>query len=280
MSRLVTSSQCASQQNKRGLCPVFPAVLAGAAERKSAQRLMYPFGFQFNSAFLFTYSNFPVWAFIRRKTFWFVLPTLYLYYCLEWKHSVSSCRISGDLAPHSKSLTLFKMYCFHKDACAQPLSSLSSFSLLPSLHCLSPSLPPSPALSFPLAYISICPLAGLGEKGLHEQALCHSGRVHQRAECTGWSGLLWREDKEVSRKPAPRHPARSALHVPVFFLRCQVAPLPLVSLTEFNSALLSGITASVTPNPERQTHRLSVFMSTTISLNPAWPLNWIIHILD
>lgn len=29
------------------------------------------------------------------------------------------------------------MYCFHKDACAQPLSSLSSFSLLPSLHSLS-----------------------------------------------------------------------------------------------------------------------------------------------
>ncbi len=99
---------------------------------------MYPFGFQFNSASLFTYSNFPVWAFVRRKTFWFVLPTLYLYYCLEWKHSVSSCRISGDLAHHSKSLTLFKMYCFLKDACAQPLSSLSSFSLFCSLHFFLP----------------------------------------------------------------------------------------------------------------------------------------------
>lgn len=91
---------------------------------------MYPFSFLFNSASLFKYSNFPVWAFVRRKTFWFVLLTLYLYYCLEWTPSVSSCRISGDLAPHSKSLTLFKMYCFHKDACAQPLSSLCSFSLL------------------------------------------------------------------------------------------------------------------------------------------------------
>lgn len=92
---------------------------------------MYPFGFQFNSASLLTYSNFPVWAFIRRETFWFVLPTLYLYYCLEWKHSFRACRISGDLAPHSKSLTLFKIHCFHKDACAQPLSSFSSLSLYP-----------------------------------------------------------------------------------------------------------------------------------------------------
>lgn len=175
---------------------------------------MYPFGFQFNSASLFTYSNFPVWAFVRRKTFWFVLPTLYLYYCLEWEHSVSSCRISGDLASHSKSLTLFKMYCFHKDVCAQPLV-FSPFFLFPPLShlllCLSPSLPVSPSLSFSLAYNSICALAGLWEKGLHEQALCHSGRVHQCAECTGWSGLLWREDKEVSRKPALRHTARCAL---------------------------------------------------------------------
>lgn len=140
---------CQPAEQKRAL-PGLPRCLGSSRERKSAQRLMYPFGFQFNSASLFTYSNFPVWAFVRRKTFWFVLPTLYLYYCLEWKHSVSSCRISGDLAPHSKSLTLFKMYCFHKDPCAQPLLSLSCFSLFPSLHSLSISssltcfLSPSP----------------------------------------------------------------------------------------------------------------------------------------
>lgn len=151
-------------------------------------------------------------AFVKRKTFWFVLPTLYLYYCLEWKHSVTSCRISGDLAPHSKSLTLFKMYCSLKDACSQLLSSVSFFSS-PVFFCILPSSSPSSSFSSSLAYISICPLAGLREKGLHEQAVCHSGRVHQRAECTGWSGLLWREDKEVSRKPAPRHPACFASHV-------------------------------------------------------------------
>lgn len=52
---------------------------------------MYPFGFQFNSASIFTYSNFPVWAFMRRETFQFVLPTLYLYYCLDWKHIHAGC---------------------------------------------------------------------------------------------------------------------------------------------------------------------------------------------
>lgn len=63
-----------------------------------------------------------------------------------------------------------------------PVPSLCLLSpLLPSLRCLLPH----PRFLSPLAYISICPLAGLGEKGLHEQALCHSGRVHQRAECTG-----------------------------------------------------------------------------------------------
>lgn len=152
MSQLVTSSQCASQQNKRGLCLVFLAVLAAPVRgRKSAQRLMYPFGFQFNSDSLFTYSNFPVWAFVRRKTFWFVLPTLYLYYCLEWEHSVSSCRISGDLASTPNLWRYLKCIVFTKT----PVPSLSFLSffpfpppLSPSPHCVSPSLPVSPLFSF------------------------------------------------------------------------------------------------------------------------------------
>lgn len=39
MSRLVTSSQCASQQNKRGLCPVFLAVLAAAEREKERPKI-------------------------------------------------------------------------------------------------------------------------------------------------------------------------------------------------------------------------------------------------
>lgn len=225
---------CQPGGQKRALPGLPSCVGSSSRERERAQRLIYPFGFQFNSASLSAYSHIqilPVWGFVRRKTFWFVLPTLYLYYCLEWKHSVTLCRISGDLAPHSKSLTLFKMYCFHKDACAQPLSSLS-----PPVSSLFPSTSSSLILSFSLslAYISICPLAGLRKKGLHEQALCHSGRVHQCAECARWSGLLWREDKEVSRKPAPRHPARSAL-------LCSARPCVVVLVVfSFFSATLAG----------------------------------------
>lgn len=150
---------CQPGGQKRALPGLPSCVGSSSRERERAQRLIYPFGFQFNSASLSAYSHIqilPVWGFVRRKTFWFVLPTLYLYYCLEWKHSVTLCRISGDLAPHSKSLTLFKMYCFHKDACAQPLSSLS-----PPVSSLFPSTSSSLILSFSLslAYISICPLA-------------------------------------------------------------------------------------------------------------------------
>jgi len=50
------------------------------------------------------------------------------------------------------------------------------------------------SLSFCLPLI----LLGLWEKGFHEQAVCHSGCVHQCTECSWWSGLLWWEDKEVS----------------------------------------------------------------------------------
>lgn len=132
---------CQPGGQKRALPGLPSCVGSSSRERERAQRLIYPFGFQFNSASLSAYSHIqilPVWGFVRRKTFWFVLPTLYLYYCLEWKHSVTLCRISGDLAPHSKSLTLFKMYCFHKDACAQPLSSLSPPVSSVSLHVFLP----------------------------------------------------------------------------------------------------------------------------------------------
>lgn len=149
---------CQPGGQKRALPGLPSCVGSSSRERERAQRLIYPFGFQFNSASLSAYSHIqilPVWGFVRRKTFWFVLPTLYLYYCLEWKHSVTLCRISGDLAPHSKSLTLFKMYCFHKDACAQPLSSLSPPSLLLSLLCFPPRLPPSSSLSLCLSPTSL-----------------------------------------------------------------------------------------------------------------------------
>lgn len=218
---------------------------------------MYPFGFQFNSVSLFTYLNFPVWASVRRETFWFVLLTLYLYYCLEWKQSVSARRISGNLAPHSKSLTLFKIYCLHNDARAQPVSSFSTFSPSPSF------LPSTLTCLLSLAYISICPTAGLGKKGLHEQALCHSGRVHQRAECSGWSGLLWREDKEVSRKPSPQLLARFAL------LQCVSAlpgcPASFVRLTEYKLVLLPGNAASGDTQPwDEHTVCLSFHRSFTL----------------
>lgn len=41
--------------------------------------------------------------------------------------------------------------------------------------------------------------SGLGEKRTHRQAVRHSGCLHQCAKCAGWSGLLWREIKEVRR---------------------------------------------------------------------------------
>lgn len=135
---------CQPAEQKRAL-PGLPSCLGSSREKERAQRLMYPFGFQFNSASLFTYSNFPVWAFVRRKTFWFVLPTLYLYYWLEWKHSVSSSRISGDLAPHSRSLTLFKMYCFRR-RCLCPASVLCLLFLSPPV---SSSVSPHPFLPHP-----------------------------------------------------------------------------------------------------------------------------------
>lgn len=149
------------------------------------------------------------------------------------------------------------------------LLSLSSCLFSVSLHVFLPH-PRFLSFSLSLAYISICPLAGLRKKGLHEQALCHSGRVHQCAECARWSGLLWREDKEVSRKPAPRHPARSALLRTslcccfgcVFFFFLPLWPVPFASITEYNLVPLSRINASVTPNPGEQIERLLVFMST------------------
>ncbi|TNM89767.1 hypothetical protein fugu_004001 [Takifugu bimaculatus] len=73
-------------------------------------------------------------------------------------------RISGNLAAHPTFLRLFKISCFHEDRRAQPVSSFSPFSPSP---CLPPSRPPPPPT------FSICLPAGLGEKGLHEQALCH-----------------------------------------------------------------------------------------------------------
>lgn len=54
---------CQPAEQKRAL-PGLPSCLGSSREkereRESSQRLMYPFGFQFNSASLFTYSNFPV----------------------------------------------------------------------------------------------------------------------------------------------------------------------------------------------------------------------------
>lgn len=159
-------------------------------------------------------------------------------------------------------------------------SIVSITMLVPSLCLLSPlsvSLhPSSPSLSFfSPAYVSICPITGLGEKGLHEQALCHSGRVHQRAECSGWSGLLWREDKEVSHKPALRHPACFTL-LRTFY--CVFSPLPsCLASPECKLGLLSGSTSSVTPNPVRRRHRLLLYVCLPLSLQPAWPLNKITH---
>ena len=208
MSRLVTSSQCASQPNKRGLCPVFKAVLAAAErerERNSAQRLMYLFGFQlilplYSHIQMFQYEHFDL--FCRLCIF-----------ITAWNESPPSVHAGYPVIwlPTPNLWRYLKCIVFTK----MPVPSLylvsPLFSLSFPLFTVSISLSlPQTTLSFSLAYISICPLAGLGEKGLHEQALCHSGRVHQCAECTGWSGLLWREDKEVSRKPAPRHRARSA----------------------------------------------------------------------
>lgn len=97
---------------------------------------------------LFLIFKFFLWVFVRRETFWFVLPTLYLCYSLEWKRSVTSGRISGDLAPYSKS-KLFKVHCSQRDAGSQPLSSLSSFSS-PSVSILSICIFPLPHPCFPL----------------------------------------------------------------------------------------------------------------------------------
>lgn len=84
---------------------------------------------------------------------------------------VPSLRLLSLISP---SLPLF----LSLSASLPPLAISSSLTLtLAFFHSLS--------LSLSLAYISIAPIAGLGKKGLHEQALCHSGRVHQRAECTG-----------------------------------------------------------------------------------------------
>lgn len=73
----------------------------------------------------------------------------------------------------------------------------------------------------------------------------------------------------MSRKPSPRHPAHSTLlctsqclfaHFLFFFFFCSAMPGCPTSCCQpdYNSELLSGNTASMTPNPETQTHRLCV----------------------
>lgn len=63
MSTLVTSSRWSRQQNKRGLNSLLPWQLR---ERKNAQRLMYPFGFLFNSASIRIF-KFPSVSFCKEE---------------------------------------------------------------------------------------------------------------------------------------------------------------------------------------------------------------------
>lgn len=51
----------------------------------------------------------------------------------------------ANLALCSKSLTLFKIYCFHSDARAQPVSSLLLVLFLSVFSALHPSFPSSPS---------------------------------------------------------------------------------------------------------------------------------------
>lgn len=131
------------------------------------------------------------------ETFSFVLLTLYLNYSPEWKEFVTSCRISGDLAARSKSRTLFKWIAVRKTLVPRLLFPL----YLPFFICI---------------WLEVSLFTGLGEKGLHEQALRHPGRVHQCAECSGWSCLLWRTDKKVSCEPALQ--AQCVVHFDTFVL--------------------------------------------------------------
>lgn len=207
MSWLVTSSQRASQQNNRGLCLVFQGFLAAQRERERVHTdWCIHLAFSLISVSIHIFKCFCV-SFCKEENI--LICSASLYYCLEWKQFVSSCRISTDLAARFKSLTL-------STKMPVPIGPVFFFSFF-LLPCLLYLFCPS---SF--AYSSICPFTGLREKGLHEQDLRHSGRVHQRAECSGWSGLLWREDKKVSCKPALRQLARS-MHIPSFFFSCLVS---------------------------------------------------------
>lgn len=230
---------------------------------------VYSFSFLFNSASLFKYSNFPVWAFVRRKTFWFVLPTSYLYYWLEWTHCVSSCRISGDLAPRSKSLMLFKMYCFHKDACTQPLSPLSHlFSVLLRVFLQHPCFI-SPSLTSLSAFLQDSERKGFMNKLYAIQDVCISVQnALDEVASYGERIKKWVVSPGPGTGPIPLCSACPSVLLLFFFLslQCQVAPLPLASLS---------ITQYCSQKTLPAWHWLFVHY---ISLNPAWPPNWMSHI--
>lgn len=192
-----------------------------------------------------------------RETFWFVLPTLYLYYCLEWKHSVSACRISGDLAPDSTSLTLFKIYCLHNDSCAQPLSSFSSFSF--SLHLF---LPP-PFFTSSHASLSVL-LQDSEKKGFMNklyaiQDVCIS--VQNALDEVASYGE--RIKKWVVSLLLGNRPASLCSSV---FLHCQVAPL-LLSAWLNKSWCGSQEMLPVWDPTLRRAHTVAVFSSR----HPVWP---------
>lgn len=231
-----------------------------------------------------------MWAFIRRETFWFVLPTLYLYYCLEWEHSVSAFRISDDLAPHSKSLTLFKIYCFHCDACAQPPSSLSHFSLPLSLslsicllaashHLLLPhphprllsfSLSPSPTSLSLLLQDS--ERKGFMNKLYAIQDVCISVQnALDEVASYGERIKKWVVSLLLGTRPASLCSARPSVG---FFFRS--ARLPCFWI-QAGSVLRRGCQCD--PLPTLRDKQTGCFYVRHISPHPAWPLNWI-NILD